>query len=150
MLQCGYWAVLCSLMSFGMWLPGCCYAVDMLSLVVCDLLWGCYSALGGCQGVAMQLQSCSELLLLLWSYKFVIFGCQCFNAVAKLFWEVYLHFFMQLPRCCYVFAEKHNLLMAVSPPRLSPWRSPPCLMTGPCPEPQPQMSVIKKDNSVSY
>ncbi len=44
---------------------------------MCDLLWGCYSDLGGCQGVAMQLQSCSELLLLLWSYKFVIFGCQC-------------------------------------------------------------------------
>ncbi len=41
-----------------MWLPGCCYAVYMLSLVVCDLLWGCYSALGGGQGVAMQLTCC--------------------------------------------------------------------------------------------
>ncbi len=66
-------------------LPGCCYAVDMLFRVVCDLLWGYYSDLGGCQDVAMQLQSCSELLLLLWSYKFVMVGCQCFNAVAKLF-----------------------------------------------------------------
>ncbi len=78
-------------LSYSGWLPGCCYAVSRVFLVVARVvICSFHGILGGCQGVAMQfhgiLGGCQGVAMQFLGYSGWLPGC-CY-AVSRVFWVV--------------------------------------------------------------